>query len=142
MSRRKTLTAVATAAVGSVAVFAAVTLSGGVANAATTTFNPVADTYVDNSHTSTNYGTSGQLGVDNSPVKRAFLRFTVTGITGTISSVKLRVHTDNVSGAESDNGGTFKGVSNTTWSETGTTWNNQPSIDGATLGTLGAVAQN
>ncbi|GAA3082151.1 DUF7594 domain-containing protein [Streptosporangium carneum] len=143
MFRRKALTAASMAvAVGGTAVFTAATLSGGVANAATATFTPVADTYVDNGNTSTNYGTSGQLGVDNSPVKRAFLRFTVAGISGPISTVKLRVHTDNVSGAASGNGGTFKGVSNTTWSETGTTWNNQPSIDGATLGTLGSVAQN
>ncbi|MEK8107002.1 DNRLRE domain-containing protein [Micromonospora sp. M12] len=33
-------------------------------------------------------------------------------------------------------------MSNTTWSETGTTWNNQPAIDGATLGTVGAVSGN
>ncbi len=143
MFRRRTFMAAFTAlAVGGTAVFTAVTLSGGVANAATATFTPVADTYVDNSSTGTNYGTSGQLGVDNSPIKRMFLRFTVSGISGTIGTVKLRVHTDNVSGAASGNGGTFKGMSNTTWSETGTTWNNQPSIDGSTLGTLGAVAQN
>ncbi|PZG19552.1 CBM96 family carbohydrate-binding protein [Nonomuraea aridisoli] len=112
------------------------------ANAATATFAAVADTYVDNSATGTNYGASGQLGVDNSPIKRMFLRFTVSGVSGTVSSVKLRVHTDNVSGAESGSGGTFRAMSNTTWSETGTTWNNQPAIDGATLGSIGAVTAN
>ncbi|MEU1731685.1 DNRLRE domain-containing protein [Streptosporangium sp. NPDC020145] len=142
-SRRRALTAASAAvAVGGATVFAAVSLSTGVANAASTTFTPVADTYVDNSHTGTNYGTSGQLGVDGSPVKRFFLRFTVTGVTGTVGNVKLRVHTDDVSGSESGSGGTFKAVGSTTWSETGTTWNNQPSIDGATLGTLGPVARN
>ncbi|MFD0886221.1 DNRLRE domain-containing protein [Streptosporangium algeriense] len=141
-SRRKTLTAAATAvAIGGTTVFATVSLSTGVAGAASTTFTPVADTYVDNGHTGTNYGTSGQLGVDGSPVKRFFLRFTVTGVTGTVGNVKLRVHTDDVSGAESGSGGTFKAVSSTTWSETGTTWNNQPAIDGVTLGTLGSVAR-
>jgi hypothetical protein len=33
-------------------------------------------------------------------------------------------------------------MTNTTWSETGVTWNNQPAIDGATLDTLGSVARN
>ncbi|WP_308258283.1 CBM96 family carbohydrate-binding protein [Saccharothrix obliqua] len=112
------------------------------AAAATTTFTPSADTYVDNSATGTNYGASGQLGVDDSPVKRLFLRFTVSGVPGSVTAAKLRLHTDDVSGAQSPSGGTFKAVSDTTWSETGVTWNNQPAIDGPTLGSLGAVSRN
>ncbi|MET8266752.1 DNRLRE domain-containing protein [Micromonospora arida] len=54
---------------------------------------------------------------------------------------KLRLRT--ISGnSGSDAGGTFRRMSNTTWLETGTTWNNQPTIDGATLGTIGAVSGN
>jgi hypothetical protein len=142
-SRKATLTAsiVATAIVGAVAL----TYFAGDATraaAATTTFIPTADTSVDNSHTGTNYGTSGQLGVDNSPVKRIFLKFSVTGVTGAVTSAKLRVHTDDVSGSNSSSGGTFRLMTNTGWSETAVTWNAQPAIDGATLGTLGAVARN
>jgi hypothetical protein len=136
MFSRRTVTAVSTAAI----VFAALTFPEATAHAATTTFRPVADTYVDNSATGTNHGASGQLGADNSPVRRTFLRFNVSGISGTVASAKLRVHTDNVSGAESDSGGLFRGMSGTTWCETGTTWNNQPAIDGAALGSLGAVS--
>ena len=33
-------------------------------------------------------------------------------------------------------------MTNTSWSETGTTWNNQPAIDGATLGSFGAVSRD
>ncbi|SDJ04202.1 DUF7594 domain-containing protein [Nonomuraea jiangxiensis] len=138
MFRRRTVTTLSAAAI----ILAALSVPEVTANAATTTFTPVADTYVDNSATGTNYGTSAQLGIDNSPVKRMFLRFTVSGVSGTVSSVKLRVHTDNVSGAESGSGGSFRAMSNTTWSETGTTWNNQPAIDGATLGSIGAVTAN
>ncbi|PSL53931.1 3',5'-cyclic AMP phosphodiesterase CpdA [Saccharothrix carnea] len=112
------------------------------ASAATTTFTPSADTHVDNSATGTNYGTSGQLGVDGSPIKRMFLKFTVSGVSGTVGSAKLRLHTDDVSGSNSPAGGTFRAMTNTTWSETGVTWNNQPAIDGATLDTLGSVARN
>ncbi|HSV37469.1 MAG TPA: DNRLRE domain-containing protein [Nocardioidaceae bacterium] len=118
------------------------TLSAPTASAAVSTFTPVADTYVANNATGTNFGTSGQLGVDNSEIKRSFIRFNVSGITGTVTSAKLRLHVDDVSGSESPNGGTWKLMSNTTWSETGVTWNNQPAIDGTTLGTLGGVARN
>jgi hypothetical protein len=108
------------------------------ASAATTTFTPVADTYVQSSTASTNYGTSSQIVVDNSPVRRTFLKFTASGVTGTVTSAKLRLRT--ISGNNgSSNGGTFKAVSNTAWTETGTTWNNQPAIDGATLGSIGSV---
>ncbi|TDC36963.1 DNRLRE domain-containing protein [Micromonospora sp. 15K316] len=118
---------------------AAVVMTGGTsASAATATFRPVADTYVQNDTTSTNYGTSTQIVVDNSPVRRMFLRFTVSGVSGTVSSAKLRLRT--ISGNDgSSAGGTFRAMSNTTWSETGTTWNNQPGIDGATLGSIGSV---
>ncbi|WP_051114923.1 DUF7594 domain-containing protein [Actinokineospora enzanensis] len=131
----------ATVGVTAAAVLATVG-SAPMASAATSTFTPVADTSVDNSATGTNYGTSGQLGVDNSPVKRIFLRFTVSGLTAPVTGARLRVHTDDVSGSNSPSGGTFRSLSSTTWSETGTTWNNQPAIDGATLGSLGAVGRN
>ncbi|MEV0807786.1 DNRLRE domain-containing protein [Micromonospora sp. NPDC050200] len=121
---------------------AAVLTATGPAAAATSTFTPVADTYVNNGSASTNYGTSTQLGVDNSPVKRMFLRFSVSGLTEPVTGAKLRIHTDDVVGAESPSGGTFKAMTNTTWSETGVTWNNQPAIDGVTLATLGSVARN
>ncbi|MBQ0978822.1 DNRLRE domain-containing protein [Micromonospora sp. M61] len=131
----------ATAAVLVVA-SAAVVLTGSVAaSAASVTFTPVADTYVQSDTASTNYGTSTQIVVDNSPVRRSFLRFTVSGVSGTVTGAKLRLRT--ISGnSGSDGGGTFRRMSNTTWSETGTTWNNQPTIDGATLGTVGAVSGN
>ncbi|MEV6866418.1 DNRLRE domain-containing protein [Streptosporangium subroseum] len=143
MFRRKIAIAIALVA-ASVATVGVVSVFGdaSVAYAATTTLTPVADTYTDNSLATTNYGTSGQLGVDNSPIKRMYLRFNVSGLTAAVSGAKLRVHTDDVSGAESNSGGTFTSMSNTTWSETGVIWNNQPAVDGTTLGSLGAVVRN
>ncbi|MFG1652465.1 DNRLRE domain-containing protein [Micromonospora sp. NPDC049275] len=125
-----------------VAATAAVVLTGsGAASAASVTFTPVADTYVQSDTASTNYGTSTQVVVDNSPARRMFLRFTVSGVSGTVTSAKLRLRT--ISGNNgSDAGGTFRAMANTTWSETATTWSNQPTIDGTTLGSLGAVAGN
>ncbi len=109
---------------------------------ATTTFTPVADTYVQSDTTTTNYGTSGQLDVDNSPVRRTFLRFNVSGVGGTVTSVKLRLHADDIGNGGSPAGGTVRHMTSTSWSETGTTWNNQPAIDGATAGSFGAVNRN
>lgn len=132
--------------VGSVAILtvtsAAIVIStAGPASAATATFTPVADTYVQSDTATTNYGTSTQIVVDNSPVRRSFLRFTVSGVSGTITSAKIRLRT--ISGnSGSPAGGTFRAISSTSWSETGTTWNNQPAIDGATLGTIGSVGEN
>lgn len=108
------------------------------ASAATTTFTAVADTYVQNDASTTNYGTSAQVVVDNSPVRRTFLRFTVSGVSGTVTSARLRLHT--ISGnTGSPSGGTWSAVSSTTWPETGATWADQPAIDGGALGTIGSV---
>ncbi|MFD7977597.1 DNRLRE domain-containing protein [Streptomyces sp. NPDC059071] len=112
------------------------------AAAASTTFTATADTHVDSSLASTNYGASQQLGVDNSPVKQTLLKFDVSGVTQAVTRATLRLHTDDVSGAESSSGGTFRAMSNTSWSETSVTYNNKPAIDGAVLGSLGSVARN
>jgi len=135
-----TSTAVVAALVaGSAAVMTVVAPS---ASAASTTFTPTADTYVNSTSPNTNYGSSTQLGVDASEVKHSFLKYDVSGITEPIASVKLRLHVDDVAGAESNNGGTWKLMSNTAWVESSVTYNAQPAIDGATLGTLGNVARN
>lgn len=131
----------ATAVVLVAATATALLTATGPAAAATSTFTPVADTYVQNDTPTTGYGTSNQITVDNSPVRRMFLRFTVTGVSGTVTDAKLRLRT--ISGNDGSNsGGAFKLVSSNTWSETGTTWNNQPAIDGASLGSIGSVTAN
>lgn len=120
-----------------------VALSGQVpaTSRATTTLSPVADGYVQNNTPSTNYGISTQFVVGNSPVRRSVLKFTVRGLTQPITNATLRIRTMN-GDTGSNNGGVFKSMTNTTWSETGMTWNNQPAIDGVTLGSLGSVTSN
>jgi acid phosphatase type 7 len=112
------------------------------ASAATITFRPVADTYVASDLPATNFGTGGQLWIDASPTRRTFLRFNVSGLTEPVVQARLRMHVDNSSSAASNRGGTYRLMSNTSWSETGPTWNSQPAINGTTLGTIGAVARN
>ncbi|MDA5279572.1 DNRLRE domain-containing protein [Streptomyces sp. Isolate_45] len=143
MPSRKTTTVALVAVLASAAVAAtALTSLAPRASAGDIRFSPTADTYVNNRYASTNYGTSKQLGADNSPVKRMFLKFDVTGITKPITRATLRIHVDDVAGAESGSGGTFRAMSNTSWSETSVTYGNRPSIDGTVLGTLGSVSRN
>lgn len=76
----------------------------------------------------TNYGTLGRLDVD-SPGEESYLRFTVSGVSGSIQSATLRLFVTN----GSSNGPSIYGTDNT-WTETGITWNNRPSP------TTGAIA--
>jgi len=102
------------------------------------TFGASADTYVQADTATTNYGASQQFVVDHSPERRSLLKFAVTGLTGRVTRVVLRMHT--VSGnTGSTSGGTWQAMTDTTWSETSVTWNDQPEIDGVALGVLGSV---
>src|SRR4051794_5197007 len=104
------------------------------ASAVTSTFVPVADTFVQSDTPSSSYGSTGQLNVDGSPVRRAFVRFSVSGVSGTVTGAKLRLHVDDIANGGSPAGGSARAMSNLSWSETSTTWNNQPAIDGVALG--------
>ena len=111
-------------------------------SAATITATPVADTYVASDAPGTNFGKSGNYWVDSSPNRRILMKFDVSGLTGPVTSARLRMHVDNVTDAQSNSGGTYRLMSNTSWTETGATWNAQPAIDGVTLGSIGSVARN
>ena len=93
---------------------------------------------------STRYGTSAKLEVDNSPVKHAYLRFTVSGTAGrSVTRAVLRLHAASSSGADSDSKGRAHAAS-CAWTEStlsGTT-QPQPAIDSAILSApAGTVAQ-
>jgi hypothetical protein len=67
------------------------TPSGGGGGGGTSTFEPVADTYVDSSTPGTSFGSNVKLRVDSSPTVRSYVRFSVSGLTGTVTSVQLRI---------------------------------------------------
>jgi hypothetical protein len=95
----------------------------------TLTLSPDADAEVNSGTPDTNLGTATTIAVDNSPAtQEAYLRFPVTGSTGTILSAKLRVFATD---------GTIDGPAvysaGSTWSEAGITWNNRPARTGAAL---------
>src|SRR4051794_15622090 len=116
---------------------------GAATAATTTTFAAAADTYVENgSAANTNFGGSAQIVADNSPARRIFLKFEITGVSGTVSSAKLRLHVRNVADAGSPAGGTAFRVGAAAWSENSVTWNTQPTAEPKALSSLGAVARN
>src|SRR5688572_2294129 len=61
---------------------------------ATLIFIAVADSQVNESNPSTNYGNSAYIQIDGAsdPEVEGFFRFTVTGVSGTIQSALLRVY--------------------------------------------------
>jgi hypothetical protein len=100
------------------------------------TFTPTSDTYVQSDTPTTNYGSSTQFVVDNSPVRNTYLKFNVSGVgTRTVLSAKLRIYCVDPSSV----GGVFYRVADTTWNEGTINWNNAPASDTSSLATLGAV---
>jgi parallel beta-helix repeat protein len=93
------------------------------------TFNPVADSYVNEPSPTTNYGTSAQLRIDGSPVLRAYLRFTVSGVVGNIASAKLRIYANSASST----GHEVHGVTDNTWGETTINFSNAPGFGGTVV---------
>src|SRR5262245_15368934 len=67
------------------------------AAAATTTFTPIADAHVQSDLPTTNFGSSTRPTVDGSPAANAMLRFQVAGLSGTVTSAKLRLFINNPS---------------------------------------------
>jgi uncharacterized repeat protein (TIGR02059 family) len=107
----------------------------------TVTLTPLADAYVKSSAPGTNYGgaTSLQLrdgSSDGSATARTYLKFDLSGISGTITSVKLRVFVTDAgtaSGGVSATGNDFSGGG--AWTEGALTWSNAPA-PGSVLASL------
>jgi hypothetical protein len=102
----------------------------------------VADAYVANSKATTNYGTAATLQLrqgtpSNNITYHTYLQFNVSGLTGPVTSAKLRL---SVTDASPDGGSVFD-VSNV-WTETGINWNNAPQPTSVTpLASAGVVAK-
>ena len=95
----------------------------------------VADSYVDASAPTINHGTATGIRVDGSPVVRSFLRFDLTGLTGTVTSATLRIFPT----SSQSTGFTVYSVADNTWGETTIVDANAPPF-GASLGSSGPVS--
>jgi hypothetical protein len=88
----------------------------------TVTFNVVADARLEDGTPDTNYGTSSKLRATNGPPTESYLKFTLSGISGTVQSAKLKVFDSN----DATNNGPAVYKAGSAWTESGITWNNRP----------------
>jgi chitodextrinase len=101
----------------------------------TLAYTPVADTYVDAGNpAATTFGTANVLRTDATPDVHSYVKFDLSGLGATITSAKLRVY------ANSSNpiGYDVQAVADNSWSESGTTYNNQPAL-GNVVGSSGPL---
>jgi myo-inositol-hexaphosphate 3-phosphohydrolase len=105
--------------------------------ATTATFPAEADAAVEAATPTTNFGGATSLKVDASPQEESYLRFSVQGMSGMVTSAKLRVYAFN---------GSIDGpavyTTGTAWSETEITWNARPARTSAALADKAAIAVN
>jgi hypothetical protein len=86
--------------------------------------SPDADAQVNQANPTTNFGNSNDLGVvfGATNAQESYLKFTVTGVNGTIQSAVLKLNASN----GSNNGPAVYTSNITNWTETGITWNTRP----------------
>jgi hypothetical protein len=100
-----------------------------------TTLTPVADSYIDTSNATANFGTLTQIRVDGSPIVNSYLRFTVPSLSGSsVKQVRLLIYANSASGT----GIAAKTVADNSWGETTINASNAPAM-GSTLSTSPAV---
>jgi hypothetical protein len=95
-----------------------------------TTLSATADSYVGSDHATQNNGTATTLSIDgnSTKIKRAFVAFSVASIPAgsTINSATLTLcETSTTTGRTH-----VLRLATSTWTETGITWNNQPTVSG------------
>ncbi len=106
----------------------------------TSTFAPTADAYVAEATSSTNFGTSTTLRVDagTDPDVESYIRFPVTGLTGSIQSAKLRLWV----GSDATANGPAVYTTASTWSEGSITWANRTARVGTGTDDKGSIPTN
>ncbi|KFE66832.1 hypothetical protein DB31_9046 [Hyalangium minutum] len=100
------------------------------------TFIPIADARVDANNPATNYGGDSVLKVDASPDYETFLRFEVSGLSGTVRRAKLRLYATDATA-----NGPSVYTTGSSWQESSVTFQTKPSVQ-THLSTAGAVAAN
>jgi hypothetical protein len=110
---------------------------------ASRTFAPAADARVEEATPSSNFGTATTLKADGGtdPDVESNLKFDVSGVSGAVTNVKLRLHTTSTASSASADGPAVYGTG-TGWTETGITWNNRPARTTAKLADKGAITAN
>jgi len=103
------------------------------------TFTTQADARVVQASPTTNYGTADNLQADGDTVQTSYIRFTVSGVTRPIQSVKLRVFCT----TNGTNNGPAAYLADSNWVESGSggvTWDTQPALLSGAADNKGAIA--
>ena len=94
------------------------------------------DATVESATPDTNFGSDATVAVDLTPLKKSYLKFTVAGTSGQITSATLKLYNTN----DSTQGGDIHRVPSNAWDESTITWNNAPATSSdPALDTLGPV---
>jgi hypothetical protein len=134
MTLRRALLVIATATL----LAASIEGAGATVRATSTqTFAPVADADVNQQKRSANSGAANKLRVDASPVLRSYLRFEVSGVSGSVTGATLRLFPKGSLAA----GFGVRRVTSTIWGEKRVTYANAPAYDATVLATSGSVTQ-
>lgn len=107
---------------------------GGTAEAATSTFAPVADTYARSDSPSSNYGGSVRFSAQSqsSQIRRSYLRFNVAVPAGeVVQRATLRLF---AVGAGTSEGVEARAVADSSWGETSLNWGNAPAHGSTVVG--------
>jgi hypothetical protein len=102
----------------------------------TLVFTPVADARVEGAYPDQNFGSSSVLKVDDSPQYASFLRFELSGLSGTVTSAKLRLYA-----TDATVNGPAVYTTGSSWQESTITFQNKPATQ-TLLSTSGQVAAN
>jgi hypothetical protein len=97
---------------------------------------PAADSWTGSDAPTVNHGSEVSAYVDGSPVKTTYLRYDLSGVSGTVTSAVLRVTTAPSSASGSPDRQDVHRVMDNSWTEQGLTWNNQPTVDPAGVGSV------
>jgi hypothetical protein len=102
----------------------------------TMTVNASADAHVLGSDPTTNVGTVDTLQLSSSPIKHAYVKFAVSGLSGRrVVSATLRVTV----GSDGTADGPSVHTTGSSWTETGITYNNRPTTLGPVITDFGAM---
>jgi PKD repeat protein len=110
----------------------------------TLTVNARDDAQVKSTTPGKKYGSLPTLSVREATVSgdvtyRTYLKFQVSGLTGTVSDVRLKLKVDGSSGSDGPDSGDVYLVSGTSWSESTLSWSNAPAIVTLPVGTAVAA---
>ena len=123
-----------------IALYLACAMSG---SAADYNLDPTADSYVYGGSASSNYGTAVDLivkdGSGTTYDRMTYLKFDLSGISGTISSATLKLYCNKLENGAPAIAKAFT-VASDSWTETGITWNNAPATGSQAGDTLSVEA--